>query len=55
MRTHDNDEEKAEEREAGNIATLGTRPIKARIEALYEVKAQRIEPVGLVYLWPVTG
>lgn len=27
----------------------------ARIEALYEVKAQRIEPVGLVYLWPVTG
>lgn len=27
----------------------------ARIEALYEVKAERIEPVGLVYLWPVTG
>lgn len=26
-----------------------------RISALYEVKAQRIEPVGLVYLWPVTG
>jgi hypothetical protein len=26
-----------------------------RIRALYEVKAQRIEPVGLVYLWPVTG
>ena len=23
--------------------------------AIYEVKAQRIEPVGLVYLWPVTG
>jgi hypothetical protein len=27
----------------------------ARIRAIYEVKAQRIEPVGLVYLWPVTG
>ncbi|MGO9462717.1 MAG: DISARM system SNF2-like helicase DrmD [Isosphaeraceae bacterium] len=26
-----------------------------RIRALYEIKAQRIEPVGLVYLWPVTG
>lgn len=23
-----------------------------RVRALYEVKAQRIEPVGLVYLWP---
>jgi len=27
----------------------------ARIQELYTVKAQRIEPVGLVYLWPVTG
>lgn len=27
----------------------------ARIEELYSVKARRIEPVGLVYLWPVTG
>lgn len=26
-----------------------------RIRQLYEVKARRIEPVGLVYLWPVTG
>lgn len=26
-----------------------------RIRAVYEVKAQRIEPIGLVYLWPVTG
>jgi len=26
-----------------------------RIRALYEVKAQRIEPVGLVYLWPMSG
>lgn len=26
-----------------------------RIRDLYEVKAQRVEPVGLAYLWPVTG
>jgi hypothetical protein len=26
-----------------------------RIRASYEVKATRFEPVGLVYLWPVTG
>ncbi|HWL10525.1 MAG TPA: DISARM system SNF2-like helicase DrmD [Planctomicrobium sp.] len=26
-----------------------------RIESLYQVKATRVEPVGLVYLWPVTG
>lgn len=26
-----------------------------RIEGLYKVKARRIEPVGLVYLWPVSG
>ena len=26
-----------------------------RIRELYDVKANRIEPVGLVYLWPVTG
>jgi hypothetical protein len=26
-----------------------------RIREIYQVKAQRIEPVGLVYLWPVTG
>jgi hypothetical protein len=32
---------------------LATEP--GRIRALYEVRAQRIEPVGLVYLWPVTG
>lgn len=25
----------------------------ARIQGLYEVKASRLEPVGLVYLWPV--
>ena len=27
----------------------------ARIEELYTVKARRVEPVGLVYLWPATG
>jgi hypothetical protein len=26
-----------------------------RIRTIYEVKAQRIEPIGLVYLWPVSG
>ncbi len=26
-----------------------------RIEDLYAVRARRVEPVGLVYLWPVTG
>ena len=26
-----------------------------RIEELYTIKARRVEPVGLVYLWPVTG
>jgi hypothetical protein len=25
-----------------------------RIRGIYEVRAQRIEPVGLVYLWPIT-
>ena len=32
---------------------LATEPVRIRL--IYEVKAQRIEPVGLVYLWPVTG
>ena len=32
---------------------LATEP--TRIRSIYEVKAQRIEPVGLVYLWPVSG
>ena len=26
-----------------------------RVRGVYQVKARRIEPVGLVYLWPVTG
>lgn len=34
-------------------AELRTEP--DRIRELYDVKATRIEPVGLVYLWPVTG
>ncbi len=27
----------------------------ARIEASYKVRAVRVEPVGLIYLWPVSG
>lgn len=27
----------------------------ARLRATYEVRAHRLEPVGLVYLWPVSG
>ncbi len=26
-----------------------------RIREFYEVRAQRVEPVGLVYLWPETN
>lgn len=26
----------------------------ARIRAMYEVRAKRIEPIGLIYLWPIT-
>lgn len=26
-----------------------------RIRGLYEIKARRVEPIGLVYLWPVTN
>ena len=32
---------------------LRTEP--TRIEELYTVKATRVEPVGLVYLWPISG
>jgi SNF2 family DNA or RNA helicase len=32
---------------------LKTEP--TRIADVYTIKAQRVEPVGLVYLWPVTG
>ena len=38
---------------AGLERELDTEP--ARIGQSYEVKAARFEPVGLVYLWPVTG
>jgi hypothetical protein len=34
-------------------AELETEP--DRIRDVYQVRAKRIEPVGLVYLWPVTG
>ncbi len=34
-------------------AELDDEPV--RIRASYEVKARRVEPVGLVYLWPVSG
>ena len=27
----------------------------ARVRASYEVRARRLEPVGLVYLWPASG
>ncbi len=27
----------------------------ARIKETYRIRARRVEPVGLVYLWPVTG
>jgi hypothetical protein len=26
-----------------------------RIQQTYQVKAERIEPVGIVYLWPVSS
>ena len=32
---------------------LETEP--SRIRQFYEVRARRVEPVGLVYLWPDTG
>ncbi len=31
------------------------KPKPDRIEELYKIRARRIEPVGLVYLWPLTG
>lgn len=42
----------------GTRLTMLERELKTepeRIREVYQVKAQRIEPVGLVYLWPVTG
>jgi Helicase conserved C-terminal domain len=42
-----------EKRLASIDTELTTEP--ERIRGVYEVKALRIEPVGLVYLWPVSG
>jgi ERCC4-related helicase len=42
------------DRRLGDLAKeLEAEPL--RIQQSYEVKATRFEPVGLVYLWPVTG
>jgi len=42
------------ERRVSDLETeMETEP--ARIEQTYQVKVSRVEPVGLVYLWPVTG
>jgi hypothetical protein len=32
---------------------FNTEPV--RIQEFYEVRARRVEPVGLVYLWPETN
>ncbi len=42
-----------EKRLAAIDRELTTEP--ERIRSVYDVKAQRIEPVGLIYIWPVTG
>lgn len=42
------------EKRLGEIAAERAREPE-RIRASYEVKATRVEPVGLVYLWPVSG
>ncbi len=41
----------------GRLAALGDemRTEPDRIRAVYAVKAERVEPVGVVYLWPVSG
>jgi hypothetical protein len=41
----------------GRLANIGRELEEqpARILAGYEVRAQRLEPVGIVYLWPATG
>ncbi len=45
---------RAWERRLGQFdADLETEP--ARIERFYEIRARRVEPVGLVYLWPDTN
>jgi SNF2 family DNA or RNA helicase len=58
----DNEEEErqleANKRYWANRLTMIDRELKTepqRIADLYQVQATRIEPIGLVYLWPVTG
>jgi SNF2 family DNA or RNA helicase len=53
MRQLDADRRHWDRRLADLERELTTEP--GRIRAVYVVKAQRVEPVGLVYLWPVTG
>jgi len=41
----------------GRLSNIG-REIEeqpARIVAGYEIRAERLEPVGIIYLWPATG
>ena len=48
------DDRRAWDRRLGRIDTeLDTEP--RRIEEGYQVRAARLDPVGIVYLWPVTG
>jgi hypothetical protein len=48
------DDHRAWDRRLGRINTeLESEP--RRIEESYQVRATRIDPVGIVYLWPVTG
>jgi hypothetical protein len=53
MRQLEADQRHWGKRLAGIEQELRTEP--ERIRGVYVVKAQRVEPVGLVYLWPVTG
>jgi hypothetical protein len=41
----------------GRLANIGQEIEEqpARILAGYHVRAQRLEPVGIIYLWPATG
>ena len=42
-------------RAASSSSTVISRREPQRIRAFYEVRAKRVEPVGLVYLWPETN
>ena len=47
-------EMKAQDKRLGELESdLNLEPV--RVREGYETHAQRVEPVGLVYLWPVTG